>query len=77
VGRHREAPGVADVRGDGPRTGRDCQTISDEKSGTDLVIVAGWTDGGHPVWIGRTDDGVITSVVVDFMSPDLHEAKPV
>jgi uncharacterized protein DUF4241 len=51
------------------------RTITDGR--TDLVIVSGWTDGAYPVWLGRTGDGTIASVVLDFMDPDLAQAKPV
>jgi hypothetical protein len=52
------------------------RTISDEGTGTDLVVVSGWTDGTYPVWLGRAEDGEISCFVVDFMSPDLADAKP-
>lgn len=53
------------------------RTISDEKTGTDAVIVPGWTDGAYPAWLGRAADGAISCVVVDFMSPELSDATPV
>jgi hypothetical protein len=49
-------------------------TISDRKTGTDLVVVAGWTDGAYPTWLGRAEDGAIACVVVDFMV--LSDATP-
>lgn len=53
------------------------RTVSDEKTGTDLVIVKGWTDGAYPVWLGRSAEGTIAAVVVDLMAPDLDDAEPV
>jgi hypothetical protein len=52
------------------------RTISNERTRTDLVVVPGWTDGSYPVWLGRAKDGEISCFVVDFMSPDLADAKP-
>ena len=52
------------------------RTISDRETGTDLVIVTGWTDGAYPTWLGRTEDGTIGCFVVDFMVPDLATATP-
>ncbi len=49
-------------------------TISDRETGTDLVVVPGWTDGAYPTWLGRTEDGAIACVVVDFMV--LSDATP-
>ncbi len=53
------------------------RTIADEKTGTDAVIVPGWTDGSYPVWLGRAADGAAGCFVVDFMAPDLSDATPV
>ncbi|MFI7673465.1 DUF4241 domain-containing protein [Actinophytocola sp. NPDC049390] len=52
------------------------RTISDPETGTDLVVVAGWTDGAYPTWLGRTEDGAIACFVVDFMIPDVDTGTP-
>lgn len=48
-------------------------TVSDPETGTDLIIVLGWTDGAYPVWLGRAEDGAISCFVLDFMVPDLAD----
>jgi hypothetical protein len=50
--------------------------LSDPKTGTDLVIVPGWSDGAYPVWIGRTEDSAIGCFVLDFRVPELANAEP-
>ncbi|MGW6934634.1 DUF4241 domain-containing protein [Lentzea sp. NPDC054927] len=50
--------------------------LSDPKTGTDLVIVPGWSDGAYPVWIGRTEDGAIGCFILDFRVPELANAEP-
>jgi hypothetical protein len=52
-------------------------TMSDKKTGTDLIIVPGWSDGANPVWLGRARDGALSCYVVDFLEPDLATAQPV
>ncbi|MFG1915799.1 DUF4241 domain-containing protein [Micromonospora sp. NPDC048898] len=42
--------------------------VLDEASGANVVTVAtGWGDGCYGTWIGRADDGRVTSFVTDFM----------
>ncbi len=65
---------IEDVMGSVPEVGH--RTISDRRTGTDLVVVPGWTDGAYPTWLGRTEDGAIGCFVVDFMIPDLDTATP-
>lgn len=52
------------------------RTISDGKTGTDLIIVPGWSDGAFPVWLGRSEDGGLSCFVLDFLVPELATAQP-
>lgn len=51
-------------------------TISAKNTGTNMIIVPGWSDGASPVWLGRTTDGALSCYVVDFLVPDLATAQP-
>lgn len=51
------------------------RTLSDRKTGTDLVIVPGWSDGSTPVWLGRTEDGALGAFVLDLLLSDLATAE--
>jgi hypothetical protein len=50
--------------------------LPDPRTGGDLTVVpSGWGDGSYPVWIGRTEDGRVRSLVVDMLV--LEGAEPV
>ncbi|MEU4341867.1 DUF4241 domain-containing protein [Nocardia sp. NPDC023852] len=34
-----------------------------------IAFHAGWGDGSYPAWIGRTEDGQVSCVVIDFQPP--------
>lgn len=51
-------------------------TLSSAQTGTDMVIVPGWSDGACPVWLGRTENGVLACYVLDFLLPELATAEP-
>lgn len=52
------------------------RTVSDKDTGTDMVIVSSSGDGAYPVWLGRTEDGAISCLVLDLLDPDLATAEP-
>lgn len=52
------------------------RTLSDGRTGTDMVVVPGWSDGAFPVWLGRTETGAVGCFVLDLLVPDLTAAEP-
>lgn len=52
------------------------QVLADRKTGTNLVIVPGTSDGAYPVWLGRAADGTLSCYVLDFLEPDMRTAEP-
>jgi hypothetical protein len=61
---------------DGVGTEAVCRTVSDQDTGTDMIIVSSSGDGAYPVWLGRTEDGAVSCFVLDLLDPELATAQP-